>query len=79
MRLTMKKVNQAVQEIEAGWELVRGEGYFYWSHPTDYSYLDCQSIGVFNLNHLTLEEWLEEFKTRGPEEGTWAWYEQNVD
>ena len=78
-KLTLKKVNKAVQEVEAGWELVKGAGYFYWVHPTDLSYLDCASIGVYRLNDFTLERWVEEFKTRAPEHGTRAWYDQQSD
>jgi len=75
VRLTIKKVNKAIQEIEAGWELVKGNGYFYWVHDTDMSYLDMESIGVYQLNFLTLDEWIEEFKTRKPAFGTLAWYD----
>ena len=76
MKLTMKKVNQAIQEIEAGWELVKGNGYFYWVHPTDMSYLDCATVGVYKLNDYNLDRWVEEFKGRGPDFGTWAYYNQ---
>ena len=72
----MKKVNKTIQEIESGWELVKGNGYFYWSHPTDISYLDCATVGVYKLNDFTLERWIEEFKGRSPERGTWAWYDK---
>ncbi len=75
MRLTIKKINKAVQQKEAGWELVKGEGYFYWSHPTDLSYLDCASIPVCKLNDLTLDEWVEEFVNRAPAHGTLAYYD----
>lgn len=76
MRLTIKKINQAVQEIEQGWELVKGNGYFYWSHPTDLSYLDCASIPVCKVNDLTLDRWIEEFVERKPAYGTLAYYDQ---
>lgn len=62
--LTMKKVNKAIQEIESGWELYKGEGYFYWIHPTDISYTDCPSIAVYKLNDFTLDRWIEEFNNR---------------
>ena len=78
MKLTLKKVNKAIQEVEAGWELVKGNGYFYWVHPTDMSYLDCATVGVYKLNEFTLERWIEEFKGRSPEHGTFAWYNQEV-
>jgi hypothetical protein len=76
MKLTIKKVNKAIQEIESGWELVKGNGYFYWVHPTDLSYTDLETVDAYRLNFLTLDEWIEAFKTRRPSYGTWAWYEQ---
>tara|TARA_B110000093_G_scaffold19010_1_gene17319 strand:- start:61 stop:294 length:234 start_codon:yes stop_codon:yes gene_type:complete len=74
--LRIATVNKAVQEIESGWELVKGEGYFYWSHPTDMSYLDCASVAVYKLNHMTLDQWVDQFKNRGPEHGTLAYYQK---
>lgn len=67
--LTLKKVNAAIQKIEDGWELVKGEGYFYWYHPTDLSYLDLSTVSVYRLNHLTLDQWIDEFVNRSPVEG----------
>ena len=58
--LTLKKVNKAVQEIEAGWELVKGNGYFYWSHPTA-DYWEMPTVCICKLNDFTLERWVEEF------------------
>jgi hypothetical protein len=78
MKLTTKKINKAVQEIEAGWELEKGNGYFYWVHPTDMSYLDLATVAVYKLNDFTLDRWLEEFKGRKPSYGTLAWYDQEV-
>ncbi len=78
MKLTMKKVNHAIQEIEDGWELVKGNGYFYWVHPTDMSYLDLATVGVYKLNDFTLDRWIEEFISRKPSYGTLAWYDQEV-
>jgi len=78
MKLTIKKVNQAIQEIEAGWELVKGNGYFYWVHPTDISYTDLATVDVYRLNDFTLDRWIEEFTNRKPSYGTFAWYDQEV-
>jgi hypothetical protein len=78
MRLTIKKINKMVQEIEEGWELVKGNGYFYWSHPTDLSYLDCATIPVYKVNDLTLDQWIEEFVGRKPAFGTLAYYDSQV-
>jgi|DEB0MinimDraft_6_1074348.scaffolds.fasta_scaffold14713_2 hypothetical protein len=77
--LTLKKVNAAIQKIEDGWELVKGEGYFYWVHPTDLSYLDLSTVSVYRLNHLTLDQWIDEFVNRAPHQGTFAYYEQQLD
>lgn len=74
--LRLATVNNAIQELESGWELVKGEGYFYWAHPTDMSYLDCETVSVYKLNDYSLDRWIEEFKNRGPAFGTWAYYNQ---
>ena len=52
MKLTIKKVNKAIQEIESGWELVKGNGYFYWVHPTDLSYTDLETVDAYRLKLL---------------------------
>jgi len=59
--LTLKKVNKAIQEIEAGWELVKGNGYFYWVHPTA-DYTQIPTVAVCKINDFTLDQWIEEFK-----------------
>ena len=54
--LTLRRVNK---EIKArGWqvELVPGVGYF-WLDGDDACWAYSSSIGVFRLNHLTLEQW----------------------
>jgi hypothetical protein len=79
MKLTIKKVNKAIQEIESGWELAKGKGYFYWVHDTDMSYLDLQTVDAYRLNFLTLDEWIEEFKTRRPAYGTLAYYDWQLE
>jgi hypothetical protein len=79
MKLTIKRINKAVQEIESGWELAKGEGYFYWVHDTDMSYLDLQTVDAYRLNFLTLDEWIEEFKTRRPAYGTLAYYDWQLE
>ena len=79
MKLTIKRINKAVQEIESGWELAKGDGYFYWVHDTDMSYLDLQTVDAYRLNFLTLDEWIEEFKTRRPAYGTLAYYDWQLE
>ena len=77
--LTMKKVNDAIQRLEDGWELVNDHGYFYWAHPTDLSYIDLEPIDVYKLNDLDLEQWIYQFTTRKPEGGTLAYYEWELE
>lgn len=79
MKLTIKRINKAVQELESGWELAKGDGYFYWVHDTDMSYLDLQTVDAYRLNFLTLDEWIEEFKTRRPSYGTLAYYDWQLE
>ena len=79
MKLTIKRINKVVQEIESGWELAKGDGYFYWVHDTDMSYLDLQTVDAYRLNFLTLDEWIEEFKTRRPAYGTLAYYDWQLE
>jgi len=76
--LRLATVNKAIQKLESGWELVQGNGYFYWMHPTDESYLDCASVAVYRLNHMTLDQWIDQFKNRGPEHGTYAYYDKGI-
>ena len=77
--LTMKKVNDAIQRLEDGWELVKGNGYFYWAHPTDLSYIELEHIDVHKLNDLDLEQWIYQFTTRKPEGGTLAYREWELE
>ena len=75
MRLTLKKINHAIQTLEEGWELVKGNGYFYWVHPTDLSYLDLETVAVTRLNDFDLDRWMYEFETRKPSYGTLAYWD----
>jgi hypothetical protein len=77
--LTMKKVNDAIQRLEDGWELVKGNGYFYWAHPTDTSYTDLETVDVYRLNHLDLEQWIYQFTHRKPSYGTLAYREWELE
>lgn len=59
--LTIKRINK---EIKArGWnaELVAGDGYF-WLDGDDVAWAYSSSIGAYRLNHLTLEQWLEDVR-----------------
>ena len=57
-RLTLKKVNQA---LPAGYELVKGEGVYYFYGPDTANWYSAQ-VEVYSLNQMTLEGWLEEFE-----------------
>lgn len=59
--LTLKRINK---EIAArGWEveLVAGDGYF-WLDGEDAAWAYSSDIGVYRLNHLTLEQWMDRIK-----------------
>lgn len=60
--LTLKKVNQELKALGAEEVLVKGEGYFYFSegNSTDWQ---SSSVMVMTLNQLSLDEWIEEWKS----------------
>ena len=62
-RLTYKAVNKALQGRPgwAGEELVRGEGYLYFTEGKADQWHDGCSIPVCYLSHTTLESILEDF------------------
>ena len=60
-RLTMKTVNKALPE---GYELIKGEGCFYFSGEGEYGKTwewYAGSVMVYKLNDLSLEQWVEAF------------------
>lgn len=57
--LTLKKVSKA---LPAGFELVKGEGYYYFAGPGTEGW-HTTMVCVFRLNHMTLEQWLSEFES----------------
>ena len=54
--LTLKKVNKAIKDKGYDAELVKGDGYFYFSGE-DVSLCFEQGVYVYRLNQLTLEHW----------------------
>lgn len=56
-RLTINLINK---NLPAGYELVRGEGYFYFFGGDSASW-EQSGVYVNRLNDLTLEQWLDEF------------------
>lgn len=56
--ITLKKVNKEINDRWPGYELVKGEGYFYVCGPNTECW-NQTGIYVYGLNHMTLEQWLE--------------------
>ena len=62
--LTLKKVNAELTRADIRAELVKGDGYFYFSGQ-DVELAQEQGVyGVFRLNDLSLEQWVEEARQR---------------
>jgi len=59
MKATLQKINEYLATIAPHFELVKGNGYFYFAHRPDApTYADVpESIYVCHLNHMTLEDW----------------------
>lgn len=62
-RLTLKSVNAAIKAKGINAELVKGDGYF-WFDGVDVEFAYSPSVMVFQLNHLTLEQWMEELDAK---------------
>jgi hypothetical protein len=61
MRTTIAKVNAALKAAGHDAELVRGRGYFYFvSTPA----LTEDSVNVFHLGALTVDEWVAEYEAK---------------
>ena len=57
-RLTMKSANKAIAARGIKAELVKGDcGYFYFVGD-DVEYANTTSVSVYQLNHLTLDQWM---------------------
>ena len=48
--------------LEPGWELVHGEGYFYFVGPES-AMLPRSGVYIYHLGDFTLGQWIEEFKS----------------
>jgi hypothetical protein len=57
--LTLKKVTKA---LPTGFELVKGEGYYYFAGPSTEGW-HTTMVCVYRLNDLTLAQWLSEFES----------------
>lgn len=62
--LTLKKVNAELVRLGIRAELVRGDGYFYFVGEDVELALEQGVYGVFRLNDLTLDQWVEEARQR---------------
>jgi hypothetical protein len=63
MKLTLKKVNKELKKQGYDTKLVKGEGYFYFVGKEAWDF-KCQSVYVFRLNDLSLEQWVKEYEER---------------
>lgn len=62
--ITLKAVNKELARLHISAELVKGDGYFYFSGE-DVELAQEQGVyGVFRLNDLSLEQWVEEARQR---------------
>jgi hypothetical protein len=60
--VTIKAVNKAVAALGSSDELVKADGYFYfWGY--DASNWPSSSVMANRVNDLTLEQWVEEYKS----------------
>lgn len=57
-RITVQTVNKIAKEFD--FELVKGDGYFYWiSDRWELDrYLDTTAVYVYKINDLSLTEWI---------------------
>jgi hypothetical protein len=60
--LTLKRVNKAIKELGGEEVLVKGDGYYYFWEGTAPDW-KSSSVMVCRLNQLTLEQWIEEYKS----------------
>lgn len=60
-RLTLKRVNAVLAAAGAREELVQGNGYLYFSEGEAHCWPNC-SVPVCRLNHLSLEQWVNEWR-----------------
>lgn len=57
--LTLRQINDAIRDRGIRAVLVKGRGYFYFSGP-DVELASSTSVWVYQLNELTLSQWLAE-------------------
>lgn len=60
--VTLKKVNDELKKRGIAAELVKGKGYHYFTGD-DCSGWPETSVMVYNVNELTLDQWMTEWET----------------
>jgi hypothetical protein len=60
MRLTVKATNDELKRLGHDAQLMKGDGYFYFTSGETSNWLD-RTVKVPTLSSLTLEQWVEEF------------------
>lgn len=59
-KATLKKLQAVVDTLAPEFEIVKGEGYFYFSMKDTASNAKYpESIYIYAMNQMTLEEWTE--------------------
>lgn len=61
-RVTINNINKAIAAAGSDFEIVNGNGYFYFVSPT--SMLHDQSVYVNHLTVYSVEEWLKELQDK---------------
>jgi hypothetical protein len=56
--LTLNQINREINVRWPGYELVKGDGYFYIDGPDTEKWYQTM-IYVYRLNHLPLRHWIE--------------------
>jgi hypothetical protein len=61
MRVTLDASNHELQHLGHDAQLLKGDGYFYFTGAETAPWLD-RTVRVSTLSALTLEQWVEEFE-----------------
>lgn len=57
--LTLKRINKEITKKYPGYDLVKGQGYFWIDGPNAALSPEGTSIYVYSLNEMTLEQWID--------------------
>lgn len=61
MRVTLKSINDELRRLGHDAQLLKGDGYFYFTSGETAEWLD-RTVRVPTLASLNLEQWVEEFE-----------------